>query len=541
MSATIMGGPAADAPPKHATVGARPSPSPNTEKHALNIKRIAVLMTAGAMALSLAAPVSAVSPNGKADGKGHGKDNLPGKLAQKQTALKQKALEKVAKGQAKATGKNKVVKVAKGQFVEVAFEGEDQILTFLGEFGPTPATHTHGTLGNVNHGGTAGPVHNQIPEPDRDGVDNTTIWTSDFSQPYYENLLFNKSQHPSMANWYLEQSYGRFSVDGYVSDWLQVPNNEAAYGSNYCGDIVCSRDIGRFLVDQAAAWCKEQTGLGKSQADIDAMLASFDVWDRYDYDGDGNFDEPDGYIDHFQSVHAGEGEETGGGAQGTDAIWSHRSYANAGTFSEPGPTVGTDVVPFGGLPIACSSKWIGDYTIEPENGGVGVFSHEFGHDLGLPDEYDTSGNTGGAENSTAWWTPWSQGSYGTVNGIDLGSAPVDATQWERLVLGWSNGTFVNAGDKASVKLSQSSINTKQAQSLVVVLPDKKVTKDVGEPASGGKFYYSGAADDLNTTMTRSVTLPSGSATLTAKARWNIEEGFDYAYLMVDGHVVPTNH
>ena len=36
--------------------------------------------------------------------------------------------------------------------------------------------------------------------------------------------------------------------------------------------------------------------------------------------------------------------------------------------------------------------------------------------------------------------------------------------------------------------------------------DKKVTKDVGEPASGGKFYYSGAADDLNTTMTRSVTL-----------------------------------
>ena len=45
-----------------------------------------------------------------------------------------------------------------------------------------------------------------------------------------------------------------------------------------------------------------------------------------------------------------------------------------------------------------------------------------------------------------------------------------------------------------MKLSQSNINTKQAQSLVVVLPDKKVTKDVGAPAAGGKFYYSGAAD-----------------------------------------------
>ncbi len=44
---------------------------------------------------------------------------------------------------------------------------------------------------------------------------------------------------------------------------------------------------------------------GKTAAEIDAYLSQFDVWDRYDFNGNGNFDEPDGYIDTFQSVHAG--------------------------------------------------------------------------------------------------------------------------------------------------------------------------------------------------------------------------------------------
>jgi immune inhibitor A len=142
--------------------------NPHHGEHALRIKKLAVLITAGAMALSLAAPVGAASPKGKADNAGHGKDNLPGALAQKQAKLKEKAREMVWKGQAKAVGKNKVVKVAKGQYVELAFEGEDQILTLLGQFGSNQATHDHGgTVGVINHGGPAGPAHNLIPRPNR--------------------------------------------------------------------------------------------------------------------------------------------------------------------------------------------------------------------------------------------------------------------------------------------------------------------------------------------------------------------------------------
>lgn len=463
--------------------------------------------------------------NGNGNAYGHN-DDLPNARGLKQRALRQQGLQAKAKGQ----NVGKVYKVANGQYAQLAFEGEDKIFTLLGQFGNGTPTHNHGALGTINHGGTPGPLHNQIPEPDRN-VDNTTIWTADFNQQHYQDMLFSKTTFPSMANFYLEASSGRYSVNGYVGDWVTVPNNEAAYGSNYCGSIVCTRDVGRFLVDQANGWYAAQIAAGQSPAQIDALLAQFDVWDRYDYDGDGNFNEPDGYIDHFQSVHAGDGEETGGGAQGSDAIWSHRSYANAG--QGPGPTVGGNVVPFGGLRIGSSSYWVGDYTIEPENGGVGVFSHEFGHDLGLPDEYDTSGNTGGAENGTAWWTIMSQGSYGTQNGIDLGSAPVHFNAWDKFQLGWLNYGVGFAGKKASFKLGPAETNTKQLQGLFVVLPDKQVTTNVGSPFAGSYFYHSGAGNDLNNTMTRSVTLPaSGTIDLSFQGRWHIEACWDYAYVEV---------
>ena len=430
----------------------------------------------------------------------------------------------------------------KGQFVELAFEGEDKILTLLGQFGAEPATHVHGALGTIDHGGAPGPLHNEIPEPDR-SVDNTTIWAPDFSRSYYEHLLFDRGAHPSMANWYLAQSAGRYTVDGYVSDWIQVPNNEAAYGSNYCGSIVCTRDVGRFVEDEADTWWTQLVAQEGSVDAANAFLAQFDVWDRYDFDEDGDFNEPDGYIDHFQAVHAGDGEETGGGAQGTDAIWSHRSYVNSvPQFAGQGPTVGGVLHDRGGARIGDSAYWIGDYTVEPENGGVGVFVHEFGHDLNLPDEYDTNGNVGGAENSTAWWTTWSQGSYGTVND-SLGMNPVSMTAWEKYFLGWLDYDTVHPGDRGNHQLAPIEASTKKTQALVVDLPDVTTSTDVGTPFEGGWFYNSRAGNDLDNTMTRQVTLPAGEVTASFKGKWRIEPCWDYAYLQIstDGRTFENVH
>jgi len=447
--------------------------------------------------------------------------------------LGDKQFEQRSKGiQAKINGKadGPVAEVARGQFVELEREGEDSIWTVLGEFGaldhPAP----------ILFSGVPGPVRNQIPEPDR-SVDNTTIWAPDFNEAYYENLLFSEAPGAvSMRNFYIAESSNRYTVNGDVTDWVQVPYNAAAYGRNYCGDIVCAQTW-VFVNHSIDAWYNSQIAAGKSAAEIDGYLAQFDVWDRYDFDGDGNFDEPDGYIDHFQSVHAGEGEETGGGAQGSDAIWSHRWYAYYSANGPDGPGPNS----FGGVKIGGSSFWVGDYTVEPENGGVGVFTHEFGHDLGLPDLYDTSGNTGGAENSTGFWTLYSSGSYGSTGhpAEGIGSKPIPMSAYEKIFLGWSNYAVVDYGQQASLKLGPASTNTKQAQQLVALLPDKSVDFPVGEPYSGSFFYFSGSGNNLDNAMTRLVTLPAG-ATLSAKVKYDIELDWDYAYLTVNGVPVATD-
>jgi immune inhibitor A len=493
-------------------------------KHKLfSISVILAMLSAMLPASVMAAPATAQGPE-DVPNVGANTDNPHHPLGDQQASLKQKGLEAKLNGKAKG----KVHEVAKGQYVELVREGEDSIWSVLGQFGNSISP---------TYGGTAGPQRNQIPQPDR-SVDNSTIWAPDFSKDYFMNLLFSEAPGAvSMRNFYIEQSSNRYTVNGDVTDWVNVPFNEAYYGSNYCGGIVCARTW-LFVRDSVNAWYNAQLAAGKSPAEIDAYLGQFDVWDRYDYNGDGNFNEPDGYIDHFQSVHAGEGEETGGGAQGTDAIWSHRWYAFYNNIGFTGPAYNLA----GGIKIGNTNFWIGDYTVEPENGGVGVFSHEFGHDLGLPDLYDTSGNTGGAENSTGFWTLYSSGSYGNTGRPEegIGSKPIHMSAYEKIFLGWSNYQVASFGQKASVKLGPAETNTKQAQTLVVLLPDKKVDTFLGDPFAGSYFYQSGSGNNLDNSMSRQVSLPAGAVSLSAQVRYDIEQDWDYAYLTVNGNPVATS-
>jgi immune inhibitor A len=473
----------------------------------LRLALLAVLLSLIAVPAAWAAVVVS---NGAADGPSRQarSDNRSTKLDVKKAALLENGLQ--AKLNGKAYGKT--YEVARGQFVQLAREGEQSIWTVLGEFKDFS--------------------HNNMPQPDR-SVDNTTIWAPDFSRQYYLDLLFNGAPGAnSMRNFYIEQSSGRFAVNGDVTDWVKVPGKAAGYDDDLGGPAVW-----KFLIDSVNGWYQARINAGQTPAQINAYLSRFDVWDRYDYDGDGNFNEPDGYIDTFQSVHAGEGNEAGGGALGDSAIWSHSWYAYSALIGTAGPSFNK----YGGIQIGNSDYWVGKYTIQPENGGVGVFTHEFGHDLGLPDLYDTSGG----ENGTGFWTLMSSGSWMGDGTVDIGSKSSHMGAWEKFQLGWLNYAVASAGQTSDIKVGPMETNTKQAQGVFVILPKKAVTSHIADPPSGGSFYFSGSGDNLDNRMTKSFTLGAG-AKLSAKVNYAIEEGYDYAYLVVSTNNggswtnVPTN-
>ncbi len=463
----------------------------------VSILLLSALLVASVMPAFASAPVDdpAVLDSSPAFGNGNDKgDDRPDPMTDKQKELKQQALE--AKLNGKATGKTH--EVAKGQYVELAREGEGAIWTVLGEFSDL--------------------LHNAIVEPDR-SVDNTTLWVPNFDRDHFMEMLFNDAPGAnSMRNFYIEQSSGRYTVYGDVTDWVQVPGAAAGYDDDLGGPAVW-----QFLQDEINGWYDQQKAAGKSDAEINDYLSQFDQWDRYDYNGNGNFDEPDGYIDTFQAIHAGEGNEAGGGVLGDAAIWSHSWYA----YSSLQGSVGPDFNKLGGVRVGNSDYWVGKYTIQPENGGVGVFAHEFGHDLGLPDLYDTAGG----ENGTGFWTLMSSGSWMGDGKDDIGSKPNHMGVWEKFQLGWLNYEVAYAGKTTSVKIGPSFTNTKQAQGLFVVLPKKEVVANIGAPYAGSKYYYSGAGDNLDNFMYKSFDLPVG-ATVSAKVKYNIELNWDYAYLVV---------
>ncbi|MEI5585139.1 immune inhibitor A domain-containing protein, partial [Agromyces sp. CCNWLW208] len=452
----------------------------------------------------------------------------------------------LAKLEAKSIETGKSPKELKDRFKGAKSTQEAKLLTILVEFNdqadddftdvqvPTAFGATDCKPGSIQNG----PLHNNIPNPaDASMPDNNSMWVPDFSPEHFDAMLFSDEgitervrtdltgpdgkpgfdiSGYSMKNMYEEMSRGAYTVTGKTTEWVEVPHSEGWYGASVCHlndegvyEAGAIQDMqghpdnplgaGQLAIDSVKALAEQQP---------DFPFADYDIEDQGDRDGDGNFYEPDGVIDHVVLVHAGEDKSGGGGAEGTYALWAHSS-AVAGGADIPG----TDLK-------------LSNYIVQPEDSGVGVFAHEYGHDLGLPDLYDTSG----AGNSDVdFWDLMSSGSHA---GPIFQSMPTHMGLWDKWVLGWANPKQVNPGDDAlTVKVGQNSRPLKGTQDGVKInLPDKVVT--LTTPHSGENAWYTGADQDwADITLSRSLEVP-------ADARfwmWNdyvIEQDWDYGFVEV---------
>lgn len=353
-------------------------------------------------------------------------------------------------------------------------------------------------------------------------ADETDMYYDEYPREHFQNMIFNMDGYTlpngkngiSMSQYYLQQSGGSYTVEGGVTEWVKVDKPAAYYGGNDASD---NDSRPRELVRDALA-----AAVAKG---VD--LSQYDVQDQYDLDGDGNLREADGLVDHLMVLHAGVGEEAGGGKMGADAIWSHR-WNLGGVFTVPGSSTS---VPYWGGKMGAY-----DYTIEPEDGATGVMAHEFGHDLGLPDEYDTAYT--GAGEPISYYSIMSSGSWaGAIGGTEpTGFSPLMKEYFQNWYGGnWQHGKTVNFSDipatGVSVTLDEAVTKGKNEDVVRVNLPDQ--VRVMNTPFSGSYEYYGGKGDEIDNTMVKTIDLTGKtSATLEYDAWYRIESQWDYAFVQV---------
>jgi immune inhibitor A len=373
-----------------------------------------------------------------------------------------------------------------------------------------------------------GPLHNQIPNPADTGRDNNTLWVPDFNPDYYSKLIFSTKGYTkkvrrdlhggvslkglTVHNYYQEVSKGRYDLSGGVTDWIQVPHSEAWYSADTCeagfqsdqGHPDNPRGDNQITVDAMEA-------LAKRQPDFD--WASYDVEDQQDLDGDGDLYEPNGVLDHVVVVHAGVDQSDGGGAQGTYALWANSNVVDQST---------------GGYEFGGTGYKVANVTYQPESAETGVIAHEFGHDLGLPDLYDS---TQGSDPDTGFWDIMSSGSRsGRLNGI----LPTNMGAWSKYVLGWLTPKVMDYGSATgSVTLGQASAPPKGTEEAVRVnLPDKVLK--LGSTHSGDNAWWSNNDQNYgDQRLTRTLDVPAGGdVRFWAWNDYTIEELWDYGFIEV---------
>lgn len=215
----------------------------------------------------------------------------------------------------------------------------------------------------------------------------------------FQDMLFSQGSYAtgSMRDYYKESSYGQLDLEGEVVGWLRLPQPYSYYVNGNNGTGTYPQNSQK-MVEDALTLAAEQVDFSK-------------------FDSDG-----DHFLDGLFVIHAGGGAEADPNTTTrASKIWSHQW-----TISQPFVSHGVTAYA---------------YCTEPEDGRAGVFCHEFGHMLGLPDLYDTTYQSEGV----GVWCVMGAGSWN--NG---GLTPGHFCIWSKARLGWIKPTTVKAAKSLSL-------------------------------------------------------------------------------------------
>ena len=255
----------------------------------------------------------------------------------------------------------------------------------------------------------------------------------------------------SVADYFADQSNGLFTPRFDVVAKVKASHGYAYYGANgtYSTDLRVSE-----LISEAVQLA-QQAGTDFSR-----------------------YAEADG-IPLVTIYYAGPGEHSAFETGCEDYLWAH--FAEISGVSADGIPVNSYFV--GNEILQSYDVQGGRYVVTGSAlDGIGVFCHEFGHALGLPDFYAVSGN----ENchTPDYWSVMDYGQYWAD-----GYAPIGYTAYERSFMGWLDVTEL--GDEAGSRSLYPFGSQEGATAYVLRNPGNEKEYYLLENRQAGKWYPEG--------------------------------------------------
>jgi M6 family metalloprotease-like protein len=256
----------------------------------------------------------------------------------------------------------------------------------------------------------------------------TTDTTNVYSVTDMQNQLFDSNPTGTMTQYYNEISYGQFELTGQVYGWFDAGKSMSNYSgtSNGLNEIFPQGHEG-FVYDIVV------------QAD---PAVNFSLYDNDGPDGLPNSGDDDGYADAVAVVYAGEGPDVSSG--NANNLWPVQSTLGSAEYT-------TNDASFNGGFIKVNT-----FFVVPERGKddsddhivkkIGVYVHEFGHVLGLPDLYDTTDDDD--SEGLGEWCLMASGSHGGDG--QHGETPAHMSAWCKIRMGWLTPTVVSADGDISL-------------------------------------------------------------------------------------------